>query len=127
MPRKRVDEHDRSGLAMSPAELIVRKAGAQCFPGRPIPELLEGKALALVRRAFGYGEQGRMAAEDFAHGVSCPGIESYSWKERYERLALDLIDLESGQDVYGTTRDFGMGSMRDVRAEVEKAITGRNE
>lgn len=122
MPRRRVDEHDRSGLSLSAAEIIVLRAKGQCFPGRPIPELLEAKALTLIRRALGYGEQGRFAAEDFGTGVACPGLESYTWRERYERLALDLIELESGQPVFGTTRDFGMGSMRDVRAAVTDAI-----
>ena len=126
MPRKREGEFDRSGLSLSDAEKIILQAKGQCFPHpMVIPGLLEDKAMILVRRALTYGEQGTMAAGDFGSGVSCPGVAAHTWQERYERLALDLIDLESGQALYGTTRDFGMGSMRDVRAEVEKAFSGR--
>lgn len=55
-----------------------------------------------------FGVQGELAVEDFRRGIACPGIPTYTWKEKFERLALDLLDLEDGKRIFGFPEQLGI-------------------
>jgi len=81
---------------------MTRRSGAaKEAPKREAPPLSR-EAQILVDRARSYGEQGRLAIQDFFGGNAVLGTHSYP--KRLERLTLDLLDLEGGDAVFVTAR-----------------------